>query len=110
MAHMLKVKVTVPAACTGLGSGLDSLGLALALHNTFEFGLRADSQLSITLQGEGNLPATVRHPSLRAAIALFQLVERAPAGFNVTINSRIPSGCGLGDLAAGRMRFTVTRG
>ncbi len=97
---MLKVKVTVPAVCTGLGPGLDALGLALALHNTLEFGLRSDSQLVISTQGEGDDPASLRHPALHAAVRLFQTLERAPAGLTITINNRIPAGCGLGDLAA----------
>lgn len=97
---MLKVKVTVPAVCTGLGPGLDALGLALALHDTLEFSLRPDSQLAITVQGEGDDPASLRHPALRAAIRLFQTLERAPAGLNVAISNRIPAGCGLGDQAA----------
>jgi len=97
---MLKVKVTVPAACIGLGPGLDALGLALALHNTLEFGVRADSQFAISISGEGSYPASLRHPAMHAAITLFQLSESAPAGLNVTITNRIPQNCGLGDLAA----------
>ncbi len=97
---MLKVKVTVPAACTGLGPGLDALGLALALHDTLEFGLRANSQFVIHSEGEGDQAETLRHPTLRAAIALFQRLERAPAGLTVTITNQIPVSCGLGDIAA----------
>ena len=97
---MLKVKVTVPAVCTGFGPGLDSFGLALALHETLEFGVRADSQLSIDVHGEGERPATLRHPALRAAIAVFQSQERAPVGLTVTIHSRIPPQAGLNDSAA----------
>ncbi len=97
---MLKVKVTVPAACTNWSAGLESIALALALPETVEFGIRADSKLSITVQGEGNRPATLQHPALRAAVILFQAQERAPAGLNVTISSRIPLGCGLEDNTA----------
>ena len=97
---MLKVKVTVPAVCTGFGPGLESFGLALALHETLEFSLRADSQLVIDTQGEGEYPASLRHPALRAAIAVFQSQERAPAGLQVSINSRIPPHMGLNDSAA----------
>jgi homoserine kinase len=97
---MLKVKVTVPAVCTGFGAGLDSFGLALALHETLEFSVRADSQLAVDVQGEGERSATLRHPALRAAIAVFQSQERAPAGLNVTIQSRIPPQAGLNDTAA----------
>ncbi len=97
---MLKVKVTVPAACTGIGPGLGTLGLALALQDTLEFSLRSDTQCVIDLQGEGDQPASLRHPAMRAAITLFQSLERAPAGFSLAVTSRIPADCGLGDLAA----------
>jgi len=97
---MLKVKVTVPAVCTGFSAGLDSFGLALALHETLEFGVRPDSQLVIDVQGEGEYSATVRHPAMRAAIAVFQSQERAPAGINVAIQSRIPPQAGLNDTSA----------
>lgn len=97
---MLKVTITVPAACSSLGPGLESFGLALGLRETLEFSLRADSQLALYIHGEGDRPANLHHPALRAAIAVFQSQERAPAGLSVTIQSRIPVGCGLGDVAA----------
>ncbi len=95
---MLKVKVTVPASCVGLVPGADMLGLALGLHDTLEFSIRADTQFVI--EANGDYPASLRHPAMKAAVALFQRFERAPAGFSVSINSRIPVGCGLGDYAA----------
>ncbi|MHB8627049.1 MAG: homoserine kinase [Aggregatilineales bacterium] len=97
---MLKVTVTVPAACTGLGPGLESFSLALGLRETLEFSVRADSQLALYVHGEGDRAPNLRHPALRAAIAVFQSQERAPAGLSVSIQSRIPVGCGLGDVAA----------
>jgi homoserine kinase len=102
---MLKVTVTVPAACTGLGPGLESFSLALALRETLEFSVRSDSQLALYIHGEGapaeeNRPPNLHHPALRAAIAVFQSQESAPAGLSVTIQNRIPVGCGLGDAAA----------
>lgn len=97
---MLKVTVTVPAACTGLGPGLESFSLALALRETLEFSVRPDSQLALYVHGEGDRPPDLRHPALRAAIAVFQNQESAPAGLSVSVQSRIPPNCGLGDIAA----------
>ena len=97
---MLKVTVTVPAACTGLGPGLESFSLALGLRETLEFSVRPDSQLALYVHGEGDRPPTLRHPALRAAIAVFQSQESAPAGLSVSVQSRIPPNCGLGDNAA----------
>jgi len=97
---VLKVKVTVPAVITGWSAGLDGIALALTLSETLEFGVRADSKLTITVQGEGDRPSTLRHPALRAAVAVFQSQERAPVGLSVTIQSRIPANAGLGDEVA----------
>jgi homoserine kinase len=96
---MTRVTVTVPAVCLNLGPGIDSLGLALALHNTVEMSLYPNLEVSISVRGEGQsaYPNTPDHPVLRAARALWG--ERDPGVF-VTCTGEIPPGVGLGDDVA----------
>jgi homoserine kinase len=94
---MTKVTVTVPAVCLNLGPGIDSLGLALALHNTVEMSLHPGPEVSISVRGEGAYPNTPDHPALQAARALWG--ERG-SGVYVTCIGEIPPGVGLGDDVA----------
>lgn len=95
---MRKVRVTVPAACTGFGSGLDSLGLALALHNTVEVEPRADG--AINLLARSAIPPVPIHPVIQGAEALFKAVNQPMPGLDVRCYSEIPADCGLGDRGA----------
>ena len=47
-----KVRVKVPATSANLGSGFDTVGLALDYHDELEFTLSADPVLSLTLPGK----------------------------------------------------------
>lgn len=96
---MRKVKVTVPAAFTGIGPGIESLGLALCLHNTVEMGLAAGETETRLLSGEfeGELPDD--HPAMRAARELFKAAGHDVPAADVTCHADIPPGCGLGDDA-----------
>lgn len=97
-----KVSVSVPAVCAHLGPGLDVLGLALNLRSTVEMALRDDDHVAIQVRGEGadRLPENLYNPAMMAAIALFQMVERAPVGLTVMCASRIPLDVGLGARVA----------
>jgi homoserine kinase len=93
---MPRVSVTVPAACTNLGPGIDSLGLALGLHNRIEMSLRADSQQMISIGNNGD---TEDHPVVKAALALVK-EQKITSGFNLTCTGAIPDSVGLGETAA----------
>jgi len=99
---MHKISVSVPAVCTNLGPGYDVLGLALNLRTTVEMALREDDRFAIQVRGEGEdrLPEDLYNPAMMAAIALFQRLERAPAGLSVMCASRIPLDAGLGARVA----------
>ena len=99
---MHKISVSVPAVCTNLGPGYDVLGLALNLRTTVEMALREDDRFAIQVRGEGEdrLPEDLYNPAMMAAIALFQTLERAPAGLSVMCASRIPLDAGLGARVA----------
>lgn len=99
---MRKIKVTLPAAATNLGPGLNSLGLALGLYCTVEIIERRDETLLVETEGEGagHYPVGLRHPVMLGMMRLFQKRERAPLGLSIRIHSRIPLNSGLGAEAA----------
>ena len=61
-----KVRVKVPATSANLGSGFDTVGLALDYHDELEFTLSADpvntaAQVMIEGEGEDTLPRDETH-------------------------------------------------
>ena len=99
---MPTAKVTVPAACLGLGPGLDSLGLALTLHNTVEVTLQPGHKTTIIAEGEGceTYPANADHPVLKAITTLAQDFDLPVPDVHIHCTGAIPAGSGLADLAA----------
>lgn len=99
---MRRVRITLPAAVTGLGPGLDTLGLALNLRLTVEISERQDHQLVVETAGEGagEYSIGLRHPVVLALIRVFQHFERAPGGLTVHIDNAIPTATGLGAVPA----------
>lgn len=99
---MYKVEVSVPAAVTSLGPGLDTLGLALSLHVYIEMTVRQDGELDVRVTGENadDIPADFYNPVLRAATWMFQQKEMAPAGLSISIENQIPLNIGLDAEAA----------
>jgi len=95
---MRKARVTVPAVCTNLGPGIESVGLALGLHVSAAFVERSDSNLLIETHGEGSadLPPDCYHPVMYAAVRVFQQVEDSPLGLRVDVRNAIPLDIGLG--------------
>lgn len=99
---MYKVQVNVPAVVSNLGPGLHTLGLALNIHVHIEMSIRQDGELFIHITGEDaeSIPKDFHNPVLRAATRLFQQLEVAPAGLNISIHNNIPLGVGLDASAA----------
>ncbi|MBZ0281235.1 MAG: hypothetical protein K8L97_10880 [Anaerolineae bacterium] len=99
---MYKVKITLPAAVTNLGPGLNSLGLALGLYTTVEISRRNDEALVVETEGEGagRYGMGLRHPVALAMMRVFQKQERTVLGLTVKISNHIPINSGLGAEAA----------
>ncbi|MBN1964959.1 MAG: homoserine kinase, partial [Anaerolineae bacterium] len=99
---MRKAKVTVPAASTNLGPGIESLGLALNLYVTATFIERNDTRLVIDSSGEdiATLSPDCLHPVMYAAVRVFQRLENGPLGLRIHVENSIPLGVGLGGRAA----------
>lgn len=95
------VRVRIPASTANLGSGFDTLGLALTLHN--EVALEAAPGTSIEVEGEGREELLLQgeeHLVLRAARATFRHLGLEPPCLRIWQRNAIPLGRGLGSSAA----------
>jgi len=98
---MKSVKVRVPASTSNLGSGFDTLGLAVNLSNTFTLTRGASGVL--TVHDDKTLEI------VEAASALFFETARAKRfTFSVEIHGNIPVARGLG--ASGALRAGIVAG
>lgn len=101
---MRRVKISIPATITNIGSGLNSLGLAINLRTNIEFSERPDNQLIVESYGvDAKHYDFFSHPTISAAMRVYQAAEHSPLGFGVRIDNTIPIDSGLGAEAA----FTV---
>lgn len=97
-----RVTVRVPATTANLGPGYDSLGLALALHDTLTVESLDTDELVFELSGEGadTLPRDASHLVIRAMDAAFGRLGYRHGGLKVTARNVNPHGRGLGSSAS----------
>jgi len=97
-----RVTVRVPATSANLGPGYDSLGLALALHDTLTVESLDTDELLFELHGEGaeTLPRDASHLVIRAMDAAFGRLGYRHGGLKVTAQNVNPHGRGLGSSAS----------
>ena len=97
-----RVTVRVPATSANLGPGYDSLGLALALHDTLTVESLDTDELVFDLRGEGadTLPRDASHLVVRAMDAAFERLGFRHGGLKVTAENVNPHGRGLGSSAS----------
>jgi homoserine kinase len=95
------VTVQVPATSANLGPGFDSLGLALALHDTLTGEILA-SGLEVRVSGSGadEVPRDESHLVVRAMRAAFAALGEQPSGLRLTCENVIPHARGLGSSSA----------
>lgn len=96
------VTVVVPATSANLGPGFDSLGLALALHDTVEARVTA-AGLEVQVTGVGADHAwrpAEKHLVIEAMQAGFAAVGDEPPGIAISCRNEVPQGFGLGSSAA----------
>ena len=96
------VTVVVPATSANLGSGFDSLGLALGLYDEVTVRALDEPGLSVDVSGEGAgvLARDESHLVVRSLRTAFERFGGAPAGLAVRCANHIPQGRGLGSSAA----------
>jgi len=98
-----RVRVIVPASTANLGPGFDCLGLALGIHNAFEFNvLEAGEGLQIEIGGEGKekLKADTSNLAIQAANAVWESLGQSPLALKIKMMNNIPLGSGMGSSAA----------
>ena len=99
---MRRVRVRVPASTANLGSGFDTLGMALTLYNEVELTDEGDG-LQLLVEGEGKSAlekAGSQNLVVRAAEATLRDLGAPPVGLRVVQVNRIPLRRGLGSSAA----------
>ena len=98
------VKVRVPATSANLGSGFDTVGLALEYYDELEFTANADTadtsaHIEIHGEGENTLPRDETHlvvSTFRKACETFGLRK---FGFTMVAHNHIPQARGMGSSA-----------
>ena len=99
---MRRAKVRVPASTANLGSGFDTLGMALTLYNEVEL-IEGGEGVQLVVEGEGQVAlekAGERNLVLRAAQATLSEFGVRPSGLRVRQLNRIPLRRGLGSSAS----------
>jgi homoserine kinase len=88
--------VTVPCSTSNLGSGFDTLGLALALHNRVTVTRRRDQHVRIASQiNAADRPAA--EVLIREATELFfEHINAKSFGIEISVEGEVPIGRGLG--------------
>lgn len=95
-----QVSVSVPATSANLGSGFDSFGLALALHNRFTAELADGWSVEVSGEGAGRLSTGPANRVARAMARVFAVAGRPGQAARLRCENRIPPGAGLGSSAA----------
>ncbi len=98
----MKIHVKVPATTANLGPGFDALGLALNLWNEAEFSCTKDSNIRVTISGEGeeSLPQNAENAIAQAALQVYDLAGKSSSGLHIHCTNRIPLGSGMGSSSA----------
>jgi homoserine kinase len=96
------VRVVVPASSANLGSGFDSIGLALAVHDELIAMVTSDAGIKVDVEGEGadSVPTDEFNLVVRAMNRGFEAMNATPAGFILKCRNAIPHGRGLGSSAS----------
>jgi homoserine kinase len=101
--RLRSVTVRVPASTSNLGSGFDTLGLALRLYNRIEVTRAAKPGLHILAAASAAELAAITRLAEPVVELFFRQTGRKPFGISLTQCSEIPVGRGLGASAALRV-------
>jgi homoserine kinase len=104
VATPARVRVTVPASTANLGSGYDTLGMALGLYDVVDVevtdGEPRTATVSVTGQGAGAVPKDERHLVVRALHQAWDDLGVATPALRLSCHNVIPHSRGLGSSAA----------
>jgi homoserine kinase len=102
------VCVRVPGSTSNLGSGFDTLGLALRLYSEVRLARRLGTVIRVKTSGPEAARVNAEQMVSEAASLFFRHMKRAAMGFEVTLGGDLPIGRGLG--ASGAARVAVLAG
>ncbi len=95
------VTVRVPATTSNLGPGLDTLGVALKLHN--HISLRETDDLAVArVDAMSNAPSALA-VTREAADAFFRRSKTKPHGAQIEVKGDVPATSGLGSSVTVRL-------
>ena len=97
MEHPM-VKITVPATSANLGSGFDSMGVALTLYNTV--CMEEADHVHITSLGQAKIQTDSSNLIYRTVKKVYQLCGKKLSGLRMVEDSEIPKTRGLGSSSA----------
>ncbi|MDD4601048.1 Homoserine kinase [bioreactor metagenome] len=98
----IKAHVSVPGTTANCGPGFDSVGIACTIYNHIELELVEQGNCTVTVSGEGedNIPVDDRNIAVKAVRAVFDRVKCSNYGISLKMDNNIPLARGLGSSAA----------
>jgi homoserine kinase len=97
------IRIRVPCSTSNLGSGFDTLGLALALHGEVQVSRLPAPCVVLDGAPEGADQTLLLGLLSEASQAFFEWTMQEPFGASVALTSSIPAGRGLGASATARL-------
>lgn len=102
--HYRSVHIRVPATTANLGSGFDTVGLALDFHDDLTFTLNEDTtrhDVNVIIHGEGEdtLPRDETHLVVSSFRKACQTLGLGRLGLTLETHNRIPQARGMGSSA-----------
>ncbi len=95
------VTVKVPATSANMGSGFDSIGIALQLYNTVSAEeIKKGLHIEVTDESGKYIPLNEKNLVYRAMMATFERVGYKPKGLHIIQTNEIPVTRGLGSSSA----------
>lgn len=98
-----KVAVRIPGSTSNIGSGFDTLGLALKIYNTFRIRRIAGDGIAVVTSAQEVNGAGIHSMAGHAADLFFRCARQRRIGFEVAVDGEIPPGRGLGYSATVRV-------
>lgn len=97
------VTIKVPASTSNLGSGFDTLGLALRLYNTVRVRRLSGQRIAVVLPLSGIDTATAEQMIIEAVRLFFRRTRQTRFGIEVALAGDVPVARGLGASATARV-------
>lgn len=103
MRPMTSASVRIPGTTANLGSGFDTLGLAVALYNRATVGRRSDRRVEITSPIAEDARAGALAMLEEAAAAFFKKTRAPRFGVDLHLAGEVPIARGLGSSVTARL-------